>query len=46
MTDVIVAAAREAAPQAIEPAEVVRPSIADQACVAEALLTPRQSVPP
>lgn len=39
MTAVIVSAAQEAAPQAIEPAEVVRLSIADQTCVAYALLT-------
>lgn len=40
MTDFVVAAVQEAAQQAIEQAEVVRLSMADQQCFANALLTP------
>lgn len=40
MAKVVSAAMQEAASQSVEPAEVVRLSMADQACVANALLTP------
>ncbi len=40
MTDFAVVAVQEAAQQAIQQAEVVRLSLADQACLAEALLSP------
>jgi len=42
MTDFVVAAVLEAARQTIEHAEVVRLSLADQACFAQALLSPPQ----
>lgn len=40
MTDFVVSAVQEAAQQAIAQAEVMRLSLADQACFAQALLTP------
>ena len=40
MTDFVVAAVQVAAQQAIEQAEVIRLSLADQACFAQALLSP------
>jgi len=40
MTDFVIAAVQDAAQQAIEQAEVIRLSLADQACFAQALLSP------
>lgn len=40
MTDFVVSAVQAAAQQTIEQAEVVRLSLADQACFAQALLSP------
>ena len=40
MTDFVVAAVQEAAQRAIEQADVIRLSLADQACFAQALLSP------
>jgi uncharacterized protein (DUF1778 family) len=40
MTDFVIAAVQEAAQHAIEQAEVIRLSLADQACFAQALLSP------
>lgn len=45
MTDFVVSAVQDAAKRAIEQAEVVRLSLADQACFAQALLSPPQPVP-
>lgn len=45
MTDFVVTAVRAAAQQTIEQAEVVRLSLADQVCFAEALLSPPQTTP-
>lgn len=45
MTDFVVAAVQEAAQHAIEQAEVMRLSLADQACFAQALLAPPQPAP-
>jgi len=45
MTDFVVAAVQEAAQRAIEQAEVVRLSLADQECFAQALLSPPQPSP-
>lgn len=45
MTDFVVAAVQEAAQRAIEQAEVIRLSLADQTCFAQALLSPAQPVP-
>lgn len=45
MTDFVVAAVQEAAQRAIEQAEVVRLSLADQECFAQALLSPPQPAP-
>lgn len=42
MTDFVVAAVQDAAQHAIEQAEVIRLSLADQKCFAEALLAPPQ----
>lgn len=42
MTDFMVAAVQEAAQRAIEQAEVIRLTLADQACFAEAILSPPQ----
>ena len=40
MTDFVVSAFQDAAQQAIERAEVIRLSLADQECFAQALLSP------
>ncbi|MGL1835190.1 DUF1778 domain-containing protein, partial [Rhodocyclaceae bacterium SMB388] len=45
MTDFVVAAVQDAAQRAIEEAEVIRLSLADQECFAQALLSPPQSAP-
>ena len=45
MTDFVVAAVRAAAQHAIEEAEVIRLSMADQECFAQALLSPPQRAP-
>ena len=45
MTDFVVAAVQDAAQRAIEQAEVIRMSLADQECFAQALLSPPQSTP-
>lgn len=45
MTDFVVAAVQDAAQRAIEQAEVVRLSMADQACFAQALLSPPPAAP-
>ena len=42
MTDFVVAAVQDAAQRAIEQAEVIRLSLADQECFAHALLSPPQ----
>lgn len=42
MTDFVVTAVQEAAQRAIEHADVIRLSLADQECFAQALLTPSQ----
>ncbi len=45
MTDFVVSAMQEAAQRAIEQAEVIRLSLADQECFAQALLSPPQPAP-
>ena len=45
MTDFVVSAVQDAAQQAIERAEVVRLSLADQECFAQALLSPPKPAP-
>lgn len=45
MTDFIVTAVQDAAQSAIEQAEVIRCSMADQQCFAQALLSPPQPNP-
>lgn len=45
MTDFVVAAVQDAAQHAIEQAEVVRLSLADQECFAQALLSPPKPAP-
>ena len=45
MTDFVVSAVQTAAHQAIEQAEVIRLSRADQACFAQALMSPPKPVP-
>ena len=45
MTDFVVAAVRDAAQRAIEQAEVIRLSLADQECFARALLSPPPPAP-
>ena len=45
MTDFVVAAVQNAAQHAIEQAEVIRLSLADQECFAQALLSPRDPSP-
>lgn len=42
MTDFIVAAVQEAAQRALEQSEVIRLSLADQECFAQALMSPPQ----
>lgn len=45
MTDFVVSAVQDAAQRAIEQAEVIRLSMADQQCFAQALLSPPAPVP-
>ena len=45
MTDFVVAAVQAAAQHAIEQADVIRLSLSDQECFAQALLLPPQPVP-
>ena len=45
MTDFVVAAVQDAAHRAIEESEVVRLSMADQECFAQALLSPPKPAP-
>jgi len=45
MTDFVVAAVQDAAQRAIEQAEVIRLSLADQECFARALLSPPPPAP-
>jgi uncharacterized protein (DUF1778 family) len=45
MTDFVVSAVRDAAQHAIEQAEVIRLSRADQECFAQALLSPPEPAP-
>src|SRR5665647_324539 len=45
MTDFVVSAVQEAAQKAIEQAEVIRLSLADQQCFAQALLSPPEPTP-
>jgi len=45
MTDFVVAAVQDAALRAIEQAEVIRLSLADQECFAQALLSPPHASP-
>jgi uncharacterized protein (DUF1778 family) len=45
MTDFVVAAVQDAAQRAIEQAEVMRLSLADQSCFAQALLSPPKPTP-
>ncbi|MFZ4624659.1 MAG: DUF1778 domain-containing protein [Rhodoferax sp.] len=42
MTDFVISAVQEAAQRAIEQSEIIRISLADQACFAQALLTPAE----
>lgn len=45
MTDFVVAAVQDAAQEAINQAEIIRLSLADQACFAQALLSPPSPKP-
>ncbi|MHB0888682.1 type II toxin-antitoxin system TacA family antitoxin [Acidithiobacillus sp.] len=45
MTDFVVAAVQDAAQRAIEQAELIRLTLADQECFAQALLTPPAPAP-
>ncbi len=45
MTDFVVSAVQDAAQRAIEQAEVIRLSLSDQECFAQALLSPPQAAP-
>lgn len=45
MTDFVVTAVQDAAQRAIEQAEVIRLSMADQECFAQALLSPPKQTP-
>ena len=45
MTDFVVSAVQDAAQRAIEQSEVIRLSLADQECFAQALLSPPQTSP-
>lgn len=45
MTDFVVAAVQDAAHRAIEQADVIRLSLADQECFAQALMSPSKPVP-
>lgn len=46
MTDFVVAALQDAAQRAIEQGEIIRLSVADQECFAQALRSPPQPAPP
>ena len=45
MTDFVVSAVQEAAQRAIEQAEIIRLSLADQECFAQSLLSPPKQTP-
>lgn len=45
MTDFVVSAVQDAAQRAVEQAEVIRLSLADQECFAQALLSPPAAAP-
>ncbi len=45
MTDFVISAVQEAAQRAIEQSDVLRLSLADQMCFAEALLSPPKALP-
>lgn len=45
VTDFVISAVQEAAQRAIEQSEVIRLSLADQKCFADALLSPPQASP-
>ena len=45
MTDFVVSAVQDAAQRAIEQSEVIRLSLADQECFAQALLSPSEPAP-
>ena len=45
MTDFVVAAVQDAAQRAIEQAEIIRLTLVDQECFAQALLSPPQQTP-
>ncbi|MBU2847278.1 MULTISPECIES: DUF1778 domain-containing protein [Acidithiobacillus] len=45
MTDFVVAAVQDAAQRAIEQAEIIRLTLVDQECFAQALLSPPQPTP-
>jgi uncharacterized protein (DUF1778 family) len=45
MTDFVVSAVQEAAQRAIEQAEIIRLTLADQECFAQALLSPPEPTP-
>jgi uncharacterized protein (DUF1778 family) len=45
MTDFVVAAVQDAAQRAIEQAEVIRLSLADQECFAQAIMSPPKPAP-
>ena len=45
MTDFVVAAVQDAAQRAVQQADVIRLSLADQECFAQALLSPPQPAP-
>jgi len=45
MTDFVVSAVQEAAQRAIEQSEIIRLSLADQECFAQALLSPSEPTP-
>ena len=45
MTDFVVAAVQDAAQRAIEQAEIIRLTLGDQECFAQALLSPPQPTP-
>ena len=45
MTDFVVAAVQDAAQRAIEQAEIIRLTLGDQECFAQALLSPPQQTP-
>jgi uncharacterized protein (DUF1778 family) len=45
MTDFVVAAVQDAVQRAIEQSEIIRLSLADQECFAQALLSPPQPTP-